>query len=293
MSRPQINTPIEQKLWDYMVSRPAFCQAELKGATEASEWKSINFLRKLQRQGHTRECGRLSGTLYFTTLADPNEALNRLQLETEFDRQRSAGQRLGAALERLSEVEDTPAEPSRWTPTSKEEKALWNFMFERRRFTRADLLSSGLTSEAEASRLFRQLRQARVIREAGRISGQRLYSVHSPADSQGIHRDKRRTLEGMIWNAIRTTSNGFSPIEIYGAIGDVDGGLTLRKIQDYCKTLYKAGYLKGRGPKRQTGQPVRYRLVRDTGPLPPQERRTPVVIDQNEDRIVYAPGGLL
>lgn len=127
-----------------------------------------------------------------------------------------------------------------------------------------------------------------VLQPCGRDGRETIYTIHEAEDIAAITAERRTSPEGAIWRSIRIMRE-FSPSDIEAALIGTDTDVDLRRIQTYCSLLVRAGYLR---VLRKAGKvrPARYRLIRDTGPLPPQEKRLPVVIDRNEDRIVFAKG---
>jgi DNA-binding transcriptional MocR family regulator len=58
----------------------------------------------------------------------------------------------------------------------------------------------------------------------------------------------------------------------------------------FIRSLLPAGYLKVVQTAIPNRRPAVYRLIRNTGPLPPRECRIPAVWDPNEARWVHLPG---
>jgi hypothetical protein len=69
---------------------------------------------------------------------------------------------------------------------------------------------------------------------------------------------------------------------------DTDPPVAPATARDYCKCLYKAGYLTIAQPSRKSGGRTRYRLPdsRITGPLPPQIMRSKAIYDPNLEAVV-------
>lgn len=68
---------------------------------------------------------------------------------------------------------------------------------------------------------------------------------------------------------------------------------TKAEVSAYCQMLLRGGYLKvvelASPPRRE----AKYRLIKDTGPKAPRERRITAVWDENDARYVHIPGHLL
>lgn len=63
-----------------------------------------------------------------------------------------------------------------------------------------------------------------------------------------------------------------------------------RQAQAYCQTLVRADYLRVERKAIPGRQQAVYRLIRNTGPTPPEERRVRAIWDQNLRRIVHVDG---
>lgn len=60
--------------------------------------------------------------------------------------------------------------------------------------------------------------------------------------------------------------------------------------QGYCRMLERAGYLKIVQKEVPGRKPGLYKLVKDTGPRPPREKRVTTVYDENKAAFAYIPG---
>lgn len=83
-----------------------------------------------------------------------------------------------------------------------------------------------------------------------------------------------------LWTAMRGLRS-FSPVDLMAHANTDDVQVTVELARGYCQALLKAGYLK----VERTAVPGRreaiYRLIRNTGPRPPRERRVRAIIDDN------------
>ncbi len=172
-------------------------------------------------------------------------------------------------------------------PANELQKDVWGFLTAHLRVTREDVRQACSGSNGSIDVYLDNLYAEGVLQACGRDGKKTVYTVHKPEDIATVTAKRRTSPEGAIWRSMRIMRE-FSPVDIEVALIGSDAG-DLRKIQTYCSLLVRAGYLR---VLRKAGKvrPARYRLIRDTGPLPPQEKRLPVVIDRNEDRIVFAKG---
>lgn len=70
-------------------------------------------------------------------------------------------------------------------------------------------------------------------------------------------------------------------------------GATKPEVSAYCQMLLRGGYLKVVQLASPPSREARYRLIRDTGPKAPREKRVMAVWDENEVRYVHIPGHLV
>lgn len=95
-----------------------------------------------------------------------------------------------------------------------------------------------------------------------------------------------RTAEENMWTAMRRQPV-FTPT-ILAAHACVDEmSVSPEEAQAYCRSLLAAGYLrvviKARPPRTE----ATYRLIRNTGRLPPVERRLRAIVDQNTEEVHF------
>lgn len=98
-----------------------------------------------------------------------------------------------------------------------------------------------------------------------------------------------RTPEAAMWFTIRNVRNAFTPTDV-AVLSSLEAAPVGREdATSFCQMLTRAGYLrvvrKAVPPRREAA----YRLIRDTGPRPPRERRLRVVWDDNLDQITHLP----
>lgn len=70
-------------------------------------------------------------------------------------------------------------------------------------------------------------------------------------------------------------------------------GATKPEVSAYCQMLLRGGYLKVVQLASPPNREAKYRLIRDTGPKAPREKRVTAVWDENEVRYVHIPGHLV
>lgn len=94
-----------------------------------------------------------------------------------------------------------------------------------------------------------------------------------------------------LWTSMRGLKS-FTPRDLaaHSNVGSVK--VTPEAAAGYCQTLLRAGYLKVVRTAIPGSREAIYRLIRDTGPRPPRERRVKAVFDDNLGTLVHVTGGV-
>jgi hypothetical protein len=94
-----------------------------------------------------------------------------------------------------------------------------------------------------------------------------------------------------MWTAMRQMRGGFTPRDLAAHATTEETLVTLETAQDYCRSLLGAGYL-GVARKAVPGKTEAiYRLIKNTGPRAPREKRVRAVIDANTEQTILIGGG--
>lgn len=101
---------------------------------------------------------------------------------------------------------------------------------------------------------------------------------------------RQQTKHGNMWTAMRGLRE-FSPIDIAAHACTIEVHVTDEDAREYCRMLVLAGYLKVLRKAQPGRKPAMYRLMRNTGPQPPRERRVRAVYDDNLHEFAYVAGG--
>ena len=99
------------------------------------------------------------------------------------------------------------------------------------------------------------------------------------------------TKHGNLWRAM-TLLKEFCPTDLMAMSCTDLVPVSLKDAHIYCQLLLKAEYLRVQQKAVPGRREASYRLIRNTGPLPPMERRVRAVIDQNEGKVTYLSGGI-
>jgi hypothetical protein len=178
---------------------------------------------------------------------------------------------------------------SEHTPVDRQEEDIWRFLKKHPKFTNADVADACAASEWKRTNYLRSLRRKGILKPCGREGSTQYFTIFESQDVQIFAAKKRGVKEGAMWQAIRVLKV-FTPDDLRVALPSEPIPVTPTEIQNYCSLLTRAKYLTVMQRARPGTRPARYRLINDTGPLPPIKRQLMVVVDGNEDRVIYAQG---
>ncbi|UWQ76802.1 hypothetical protein [Leisingera sp. M658] len=292
----------ETEILEFIQTRLRFTRKELNEHCSASNWKQENFLRELTRRGVVSKCESVGKKRYYTAFgADQTaetvaEATMQSPVSTlgTSHHEHSSGE-ADRQLERLlKKMQDTPKTEMEFLPVkpeTPEEQHIWDYISGRPYFSRSDV-EMACASEIIRRRFLRRLQDAGIMRAWGSSQGRTLFTVKTAEEAREIAKDKRGSLEGIIWTAIRHQKR-FKPLDLFAALAPARPEITLQLIVGYCRMLRLSGYIRVSARTRNLNADTPLFLIKNTGPLPPQKKRMTVIVDANDDRIIYAPGGRL
>lgn len=180
---------------------------------------------------------------------------------------------------------------------SKFRKPAWDFIQELDEFRPEDIVAGigiGITSARNWVRQWESEGYIRVVRSVGR---KRFYRVSKkktevpPSFRADMSAVPSQTAHGNMWRAMRMMRQ-FSPTDlaIHSTTDVVD--VSGQAAKEYCRMLTRAGYLRVIEKALPGRREPRYRLVKNTGPRPPREKRVRAVFDENLDEFTHVAGGL-
>lgn len=132
--------------------------------------------------------------------------------------------------------------------------------------------------------------------EAGKIrlrpvpghAGRKMFEI-TPEAREAM--DRGSQLRQQLWTAARGLKD-FTATDLAAHCTE-ELAVTPTEASAFAQMLLKAGYLKCTKMASPPLREARYRLIRDTGPKAPKERRITVVWDENEVRYMHIPGHLI
>lgn len=105
---------------------------------------------------------------------------------------------------------------------------------------------------------------------------------------------REATPQQNMWRAMRgLVPMTFNYMDIWHHANTPNTPVTKTQAHAYCRMLAHAGYLKVTQKANGKGRLARYKLIRNTGPLPPREKRVRGVWDENDQRFIYVAEGAL
>jgi len=179
-----------------------------------------------------------------------------------------------------------------YTPTNANERAMWNAMTTRQKFTHADITALTGVKEHARTNFFAKMKRLGHLRECGRKDLKALYTVLDAQAAQDFAAKKRASKAGAVWAVMRTLGEFTAP-EINMSIDADKITITDVWLTNYIGLLLAAGYLKVMNRAAPGRRPTRYRLVNNTGPLPPEIKTKAILVDGNKERVVHVRGELL
>lgn len=100
---------------------------------------------------------------------------------------------------------------------------------------------------------------------------------------------RRESLHGNMWTVMRGVP-AFSPVDLVAQATTEQVKVSLKEAREYCGLLLRAGYLRVIQKAKPNRREASYKLIRNTGPFPPREKRVRAVFDPNSDSYVHHAG---
>ena len=176
------------------------------------------------------------------------------------------------------------------------QQAIWDVIREQRSFTITDVFLQVDMHRKSVINYVMRLKKGGFVERADDFDRTYTYNLIKDAGrfAPRLNRDGKPVTQGTananMWQSMRMLKE-FTPNDIVGVSNTTKAQLKLTTVKAYCTILLKADYLRlVRAAEPPTKQAV-YRLIRDTGPLPPQVQRTKQLFDPNTNSVAYRPGG--
>lgn len=174
------------------------------------------------------------------------------------------------------------------SPATEHEREIWDYLNRHPQVLRSDILRDCSPSEHKCDQYLRKLRKLGILTLIRREGSKAYYTIFGTNQLLEYAAGKRQSKEAAIWQAMRmlgvfTTEDLCAALAAFEDIKKAD-------VRAYALMLGRAKYLTVMMRDPQNHIAVRWRLTKDSGPLPPVQKRITAIVDNNEDRIVYARG---
>lgn len=181
--------------------------------------------------------------------------------------------------------------------TSQEElHAAFVAVLERDGFTAEDIQRACGVTASVAARYVRNWTRTGIAELARREGHRRYFRIAAHARGDIAEQRIREAMIGAqspignMWRSMRMMAE-FSPTDIAAHSCTDETPVTEADAAAYCRTLVVAGYLRVVRKAIPGQRTATYRLIRNTGPRPPRERRVRAVYDDNLGQFTHVNGG--
>jgi len=172
------------------------------------------------------------------------------------------------------------------TPSNITRNRLWTVALGLGSFSYFDLASKSHTSTSTVETVVRDWRREGIVECLGKGDKHRLRfqlvnaAALKPSTVIAADRQARQSPVGNMWTAARGL-RVFSARDLAAHASTDSLSVEYEVARDYCRALLRAGYLKVVQKARPPEREATYRLIRNSGPLPPVERRVRALWDAN------------
>ncbi|MBR3371197.1 MAG: hypothetical protein IKG52_11275 [Rhodobacteraceae bacterium] len=171
----------------------------------------------------------------------------------------------------------------------------WNIATRKVEFTYKDISAETGIGIRSATALVRSWEARNAVSRIGKIGNRQGFRVNQDDRPAPARRDgsaiRHESVAGNMWRSMRGL-RVFTPTDIAAHSNTPTCHVTLAAAQEYCQMLARAGYLKVERKAVPGRREAAYRLTRNTGPLPPRERRVRAVYDENLCEFTHMAGGI-
>lgn len=170
---------------------------------------------------------------------------------------------------------------------------LWALAKTHETFTKQELAGAARRSEDFVHAAIRDWVEWGYVEEAGQRGNKKLWKITGKAGDPGrklISGVLNATPEERMWFAIRKCGSLFCARDVAMWSNAEDIPITVEAAHGYCRNLLAGNYLRCDVKADGKGAPAYYRLIRDTGPRAPIERRVRALLDPNRNELTLLRG---
>lgn len=159
-------------------------------------------------------------------------------------------------------------------------------------FSANDLATAGGVAPQTAITYLRRWKEEGKVNVSHR-EGNRIFYAVARKDALPLSPmvPEKATKHGNMWRSVRMLKS-FTPTDVVAHSNTPETEVTQPDAMAYCQMLMRAGYLRAEKKAQPGRREARYRLIRDTGPRPPREKRVRGVYDDNLSEFTHLAGDL-
>lgn len=183
------------------------------------------------------------------------------------------------------------------TPGAAWTQPAWDVAWSSETFSIRDLVEKAGIAEATAANYVSDWERKGVVDQCGKDGSKYLYRVIR-SDEKSDDRTTLKTATGEItlgtakenmWRTMRMLRS-FTKTELRTHSDVPDVPVAVADANSFCNMLLRGGYLRIERKATPGKREARYRLIKDTGPRPPKEKRVRAVWDENTKEFVHVAG---
>jgi len=169
------------------------------------------------------------------------------------------------------------------------DEAAWNAALRLGKFSYAALAAEAAIPIVRATRLTRGWVRLGAVEEMGKVGSNKLmFRVVAEALPATVT-PSRQSPDANMWLAMRKLGGAFTPTDIATHASTDAVGVSRADAQSFCQMLVRAGYLRVQRKAVPDKREAIYRLIKNTGPKPPRERRVRAIWDPNLAEFTHLP----
>ncbi|WP_323036224.1 hypothetical protein [Pararhodobacter sp.] len=169
------------------------------------------------------------------------------------------------------------------------DQSAWNAAVRLGTFSYRALAAEASIPIERATRLTRGWVRLGSVAGLGKGGGKKLMFRVTAESFPASSISRRQSPDGNMWLAMRKLGGAFTPTDIAAHATTEAVSVSREDAQAFCQMLVRAGYLR---VQRKAAPPRReavYRLIKNTGPMPPRERRVRAIWDPNLAEFTHMP----
>lgn len=184
---------------------------------------------------------------------------------------------------------DKAAQDPIYTPINPQEQLIWDFIQKEGTVTHKSISGHVEVTDYFRTNFISKLKRMGIVKVLGAKDGQKQFTILSADELRKRAKDNVPSEAQIMWTTMRLLRN-FDAAQVHLSTKQHAPHITLKRIQDYCKSLMRGGYFRVTVKAIPGKRLAKYKLINDTGPLAPVIRRRSILVDTNLDRVAYVTG---